>query len=79
MSTTVHVEFTIEPFIEGDPGRHVTAAIEAVQALGIAVELGPFSSSFTTTTDNVGDVIKVLLDAAYRNGATHVNLHAENQ
>jgi hypothetical protein len=27
MSTTVHVEFTIEPFVEGEPGRHVTAAI----------------------------------------------------
>jgi hypothetical protein len=26
------VEFTIEPFVEGDPGVHVTAAVAAVEA-----------------------------------------------
>jgi hypothetical protein len=27
------VEFTIEPFVEGDPGVHVTGAVAAVEAL----------------------------------------------
>jgi uncharacterized protein YqgV (UPF0045/DUF77 family) len=77
MSTTVVVEFTIEPFIEGEPGRHVTAAITAVESLGITVEVGPFGSSFSSPAAIVGDAVKALLDAAYANGATHVNVHVE--
>jgi uncharacterized protein YqgV (UPF0045/DUF77 family) len=77
MSTTTVVEFTIEPFIEGEPGRHVTAAIAAVEALGLSVDVGPFGSSFETTASAVGDAVKALLDAAYSNGATHVNVHVE--
>jgi uncharacterized protein YqgV (UPF0045/DUF77 family) len=77
MSTTVVVEFTIEPFVEGEPGRHVTVAISAVEALGITVDVGPFGSSFVVARDRVGEAVKVLLDAAYGNGATHVNVHAE--
>jgi hypothetical protein len=33
------LEFTIEPFHEGRPGPHVTAAIDAVEALGITGEV----------------------------------------
>jgi uncharacterized protein YqgV (UPF0045/DUF77 family) len=77
MSTTVVVEFTVEPFVEGEPGRHVTAAIAAVEALGLQVELGPFGSSFAATDATVGAAVKALLDAAYANGATHVHVHAE--
>ena len=40
------VEFTIEPFIEGAPGAHVTAAVAAVEKRGLIVEFGPFGSSF---------------------------------
>ena len=77
MSTTTVVEFTIEPFVEGEPGRHVTAAIAAVEALGVTVDVGPFGSSFATSTATVGNAVKALLDAAYSNGATHVNVHVE--
>jgi uncharacterized protein YqgV (UPF0045/DUF77 family) len=77
MSTTVVVEFTVEPFIEGESGRHVTAAIAAVESLGLTVEVGPFGSSFASPETIVGDAVKALLDAAYANGATHVNVHVE--
>ena len=33
------LEFTIEPFVEGQPGPHVTTAVAAVQELGVAVDL----------------------------------------
>jgi uncharacterized protein YqgV (UPF0045/DUF77 family) len=79
MSTIVVVEFTIEPFVEGEPGKHVNAAIEAVRSMGIAVDVGPFGSSFAASSDTVADAVKALLTAAYSNGATHVNIHAENQ
>jgi hypothetical protein len=36
-----HLEFTIEPFVEGKPGPHVVAAVEAVSELGADVEFGP--------------------------------------
>ena len=40
MSTVA--EFTIEPFVEGDPGPHVSAAVAVAEAAGLAVDVGPF-------------------------------------
>jgi hypothetical protein len=70
------LEFTIEPFVEGQPGPHVTSAIDAARALGHDVEFGPFGSSCTVPEAAAGEVVKAVLDAAFANGATHVNLHA---
>ncbi|MGA0877553.1 MAG: hypothetical protein ACO3SP_00380 [Ilumatobacteraceae bacterium] len=73
----LRVEFTIEPFVEGQPGPHVLEAVAAVEALGLAVEFGPFSSSFTAEGDAVAAAVSVLLGQAYAHGATHVSLHIE--
>jgi uncharacterized protein YqgV (UPF0045/DUF77 family) len=70
-----YVEFTIEPFVEGRPGPHVTAAIAAAEVRGLAVEVGPFGSSVVVDLAEVGSVIGALTDAAIANGATHVNVH----
>ena len=40
------LEFTVEPFVEGHPGPHVRAAVDAATAAGVDVEFGPFGSSF---------------------------------
>lgn len=71
------VEFTIEPFVEGHPGPHVTAAIAAAEQLGAAVEVGPFGSSCEVDAERAPDVVAAVLRAAFANGATHVSLHAE--
>jgi uncharacterized protein YqgV (UPF0045/DUF77 family) len=71
------VEFTIEPFVEGRPGLHVTAAIEAARACGAHVEVGPFGSSCDLAQADVGAVVRALTDAAIANGATHVTLHVD--
>jgi len=71
------LEFTIEPFHEGNPGPHVTAAVGAVEALGIAVEFGPFGSSCTVSQAQLTEVSGVIVGQAFANGATHVSLHAE--
>ena len=71
------LEFTIEPFREGNPGLHVTAAIGAVEALGIEVEFGPFGSSCTVSQMQLTEVSGVIVGQAFANGATHVSLHAE--
>jgi uncharacterized protein YqgV (UPF0045/DUF77 family) len=74
-SATVHrVEFTVEPFVEGNPGRHVTEPIEALRALGIDVDFGPFASSCVTSCDRAGAVVSAIVSAALSNGATHVNI-----
>ena len=39
------VEFTVEPFVAGEPGPHVQAAIEAARRSGLAVDVGPFGTS----------------------------------
>ena len=68
------VEFTIEPFIEGSPGAHVTAAVAAVEKLGLIVEFGPFGSSFSVPKSELPEAIADLMRAAYANGATFVSV-----
>jgi hypothetical protein len=68
------VEFTVEPFVEGNPGRHVTEPLAALRALGIEVEFGPFGSGCVTPGERAGDVVAAIVTAALTNGATHVNI-----
>ena len=71
------LEFTIEPFVEGNPGPHVTAAVTAAEAFGVTVEFGPFGSSCTVSEAQVAEVSGAIVAQAFANGATHVSLHAE--
>ena len=73
----ITVEFTIEPFEEGEPPLRVTQAVAAVEALGITVEIGVFGSSFSAAEDKVGPALSALTTAAYAHGATHVTIHTE--
>ena len=68
------VEFTVEPFVEGKPGPHVTSAVAAVEAHGIAVEFGPFGSVFHVGEATMPTVIADMMRAAYANGATFVSV-----
>ena len=68
------VEFTVEPFVEGQPGRHVTASVEAVRALGVEVEFGPFGSECTADSERTPDVVSAIVRAAIDNAATHVTI-----
>jgi uncharacterized protein YqgV (UPF0045/DUF77 family) len=69
------LEFTVEPFVEGHPGPHVTAAVDAVTAAGVDVDFGPFGSSCRVADDQMPDVVAAITRAAFANGATHVSLH----
>jgi uncharacterized protein YqgV (UPF0045/DUF77 family) len=75
----VHIEFTIEPFVEGQPGAHVLAAIDAAEKLGVAVEIGPFGSSCDVDRPGVGELVGAVTDAALGRGATHVSIHVEQE
>ena len=71
------LEFTIEPFVEGQPGPHVLQAIAAVEALGATVEIGPFGSSCTVQVDLGAQAAGAVIAAAFAHGATHVLLTAD--
>ena len=72
--SALEVEFTVEPFVEATLGPHVRAAIDAVEASGCAVDIGPFSSSFVAGTDAASAAVRDLLTAAIAAGATRVAL-----
>lgn len=71
----VELEFTIEPFVEGQPGPHVRAAVVAAEAVGVTVDFGPFGSSCRGPAESMPDVVAAIVAAAFGNGATHVSLH----
>lgn len=68
------IEFTIEPFEEGRPGRHVTAPADAVRSMGIDVEVGPFGTSCSVDDHRAGEVVSAIVSAALEHGASHVNV-----
>ena len=71
------VEFTVEPFLDGNPGPHVVAAIEAVRALGFEPDLGPFGTSIEGDANAVIEAIDALLTAAGEGGAARVSIQLE--
>jgi hypothetical protein len=69
------LEFTVEPFVEGNPGPHVTAAVEAATAAGAPVDFGPFGSSCRAADGQMPELVAAITRAAFAHGATHVSLH----
>ncbi len=72
-SMEIEAEFTVEPFVEGEPGDHVQAAFDAVRAEGLDVEVGPFGSSVVGPADRVSRAIGRLVADATAAGATRIS------
>jgi len=70
----VTAEFTIEPFVEGTPGAHVIAALDAVRDAGLEPVIGPFGSSVTGEIGAVSAAVGQLIEAATAAGATTVSV-----
>lgn len=68
------MEFTVEPFVEGTPGPHVKAALDAVAGAGLQVEFGPFGTVVTGDDNAALSSIDRVLRAAMAAGATRVAL-----
>jgi uncharacterized protein YqgV (UPF0045/DUF77 family) len=73
-AVSLEVEFTIEPFVAGEPGPHVRAAIDAAEQGGLAVDVGPFGTTVSGDDDAVLTAVDRLLRAATAAGATRVSL-----
>jgi uncharacterized protein YqgV (UPF0045/DUF77 family) len=73
--TDLHLEFTVEPFVEHRPGPHVLAAIDAARVdQDLDVEVGPFGTSVRGERDAVLKAATEVLARAFANGATRVVL-----
>jgi uncharacterized protein YqgV (UPF0045/DUF77 family) len=70
----LRAEFTVEPFVAGRPGPHVTAALEAARASGLPVEEGPFGSFLEGDDAAVLAAVGAVLEQALAAGATRVSL-----
>ncbi|MFV1989163.1 MAG: hypothetical protein ACC652_00305 [Acidimicrobiales bacterium] len=71
---TLEAEFTIEPFKDGDPGPHVTAALAAAREHDVIVEVGPFGSAIRGEDAAALAAMHDMLCAAMAAGATRVSL-----
>ena len=71
-------EFTIEPFDEGRPGPHVVKAIDAAEASGATVSVGPFGTKVEGTKDQIVRAVAAALDASLSEGASHVTVAVIN-
>jgi uncharacterized protein YqgV (UPF0045/DUF77 family) len=74
-----HVEFTVEPFVEGRPGPHVLAAVSAAEAAGAQIEFGPFGSLGRVPADCVDAVVSGLTKAAFEAGASRVTIQVTTE
>ncbi|MEM9033390.1 MAG: hypothetical protein AAGD18_02260 [Actinomycetota bacterium] len=75
---SARIEFTVEPFDPGRPGRHVSAAIDAARGVdGVVVDVGPFGTSITGPTASTVEALQAATIAALREGATRVSSQVE--
>ncbi len=74
----IHAEFTVEPFVDGRPGPHVQAAIDAAETAGGMIEIGPFGTLVRGEPAIVLDAVDALLRAAMNAGATRVTLQVNS-
>lgn len=71
----VTLEFTVEPFVESNPGPHVQAAIAAASSdPELNVDVGPFGTVVAGNDDSVLATTQKILAAAFANGASRVSL-----
>ena len=69
----LEAEFTVEPFVPGEPGPHVAAAIDAARRAGATVDVGPFANQVHGDENTVLLALGAALAAALAAGATRVS------
>ncbi len=71
------LEAFVEPFEEAQPGPHVVAAVEAMEAVGVEVDLGALATTVDGTVDDLVAAASAMLHATFEQGATAVQLRIE--
>jgi uncharacterized protein YqgV (UPF0045/DUF77 family) len=73
-AVSLRLEYTVEPFIEGAPGPHVRAALDAAAAAGLEVDFGPFGTTVAGADAAVLSAADRIVRAAIDAGASRVSL-----
>ncbi len=72
----IRVEFTIEPFVDAEPGPHVEAGLAAVRGMGLDADVGPFGTTIEGPVATIAGALHALLIDAVAAGATRVSIQA---
>ncbi len=75
----VEAELTIEPFVPGERGPHVTAAMQAATEAGATVEVGPFGDRLIGEEAQVLHALSAALKAALEKGASRITVQLTKQ
>ena len=71
------LEVFVEPFEEANPGPHVTAAVDAIAAVGLAADLGALATTAEGSVEQVVEAAAAMLRASFEQGASAVQLRIE--
>lgn len=74
---TARLEVLVEPFKENDPGPHVRAAIEAIDASGLTSDMGPFATTADGDLEQAIAAATALIRSSFEAGADAVQLRIE--
>jgi len=75
--TPARVEVLVEPFRENDPGPHVTAAVDALEAADLVTDMGPFATTAIGDLDQVIRAVTALLRESFASGADAIQVRVE--
>jgi uncharacterized protein YqgV (UPF0045/DUF77 family) len=75
--STARLEVFVEPLKENDPGPHVTAVIEALEAEGLVVDMGPFATTAEGDLERIIAAGATLIGAGFAAGADAIQLRIE--
>lgn len=73
----VKVEFTVEPFHEGELGGHVEAALRSLRRAGFDPDVGPFGNAVEGEAHAVLDAVAAAVACSFDAGASVVTLSAQ--
>ena len=73
-AVSLRLEYTVEPFVEGAPGPHVRAALDAAGDDGLEIEFGPFGTTVAGADAAVLSAADRIVRAAISAGASRVSL-----
>ncbi len=68
------LEVLVEPFKENEPGPHVVATIDALTEAGLAVDMGPFSSTADGELTTLVDAVHAMLQSGFDSGASTIQI-----
>lgn len=72
----VRVEFTVEPFREGELGGHVDAALRSLRSQGFEPEVGPFGNAVEGDAGPLFEAVARAAAASFEAGASGITVTA---